>query len=135
MRRREFLAFSVARRWRGRSPRARNSGDAGDRVSRRQVARRVGEPSARISQGLKEAGYVEGENVAIEYRWCRKSIERLPDAGGRVGSPKVAVIATAAILLASAGQGGNNDDPYRFSLPGTRSRLVLSPALPGRAAI
>ena len=37
-------------------------------------------------QGLKETGYVGGENVAIEYRLGRESIRSIAGAGGRTGS-------------------------------------------------
>ena len=37
-------------------------------------------------QGLKDAGFIDGENVLIEYRWARQSIGSAPDAGGRVGT-------------------------------------------------
>ena len=43
---------------------------------RRVVART--ETCARISPRLKGSGYVEGENVAIEYRWAENQLDRLP---------------------------------------------------------
>src|SRR5262245_48532181 len=54
--------------------------------------------------GLKDAGFVEGENVAIEYRWAENQIERLPALAADLVFRKVAVMVTGggASLVAKA---------------------------------
>ena len=88
------------------------AGDAGDRISHTDRPT-LSRPSARISPGPEGNGLLEGQNVAIEYRWAESQIDRLPALAADWFAGRVAVIATAGGPV-RRGQGGDLDDPYRL---------------------
>src|SRR5262245_28789929 len=55
-----------------------------------------------FAQGLKETGYVEGQNVAIEYRWAGDRYDRLPSLAADLVSRKVDLIAAFGPPCAAA---------------------------------
>ena len=68
----------------------------------------------RFSEGLGETGYVEGQNVAIEYRWAENHYDRLPALAADLVGRKVDVIVTRAALCGTGGEKRNLDDPDRL---------------------
>jgi putative ABC transport system substrate-binding protein len=69
---------------------------------------------ASLRKGLSETGYVEGQNLAIEYRWAEGHYDRLAALAAELVARKVNVIATGGTPAARAVQKGDLDDPRRF---------------------
>ena len=65
-------------------------------------------------QGLKDTSYVEGENVALEYRWADNELDRLPGLASELARRRVSVIAVSTPVVALAAKAATTTIHHRL---------------------
>jgi len=80
-------------------------------------------------QGLEETGYIEGQNVAVVFRWAEGQSDRLPALAAELVGSQVAVIVAGGAAAAFAAKAATTTIPIVFNLGGDPIKLGLVTSL------
>jgi putative ABC transport system substrate-binding protein len=130
MRRREFISLlgGAAAGW-PLAARAQQPAMPVIGFVRSTAAASAGHLLAAFQRGLNEAGFIEGQNVAVRYAWADENPERLRAQVTGLIDQKVAVIVAGGIQSAHAAKAATSTIPVVFVVGGDPVRLGLASSL------
>jgi ABC-type uncharacterized transport system substrate-binding protein len=80
---------------------------------------------AAFREGLKQSGFVEGQNVTIEYRWARGQFDRLPAMAQELVGHRVSVLVAFPVAATEAAKAATSTIPIVFQIGGDPVRLGI----------
>ena len=84
---------------------------------------------AAFRQGLREVGFIEGENVRVIYRWAEERVDRLPEMAGELAKQATLIITTGGPPAAFAAKAATTTIPIVFLVGEDPTRLGLVTSL------